>query len=309
MPGSWLGPSVPQFHDRLSSVPSALVLAVGLVVLVVVGHQVGQGEPVVAGDEVDRGDRAPAVAEIQVAGAGQPGGELRQRGVLAAPEVAHRVPVLAVPLRPQRREVAHLVAALADVPRLGDELDLGHHRVLLDHVEERGQPVHLVELPGQRRGQVEPEPVDVHLQDPVPQRIHDHLKHVRVAHQQAVAGARGVHVEPLVVADQPVVGRVVDAPEGQRRAQMVALGRVVVDHVEDDLDARLVQGPHHGLELLHLLAAAAAGRVGVVRREEPDRVVAPVVGQPAFGQDGVADELVHRHEFHRGHPEPRAGAR
>ena len=67
---------------------------------------------------------------------------------LAAPEVAHRVPVLAVPLRPQRREVADLVAAVADVPRLGDELDLRHHRILLDQVEERRQPVDLVELPG-----------------------------------------------------------------------------------------------------------------------------------------------------------------
>src|SRR5262249_50746761 len=40
--------------------PVPAVLAVGLVVLVVVGDQVGQGEPVVAGDEVNRGDRAPA---------------------------------------------------------------------------------------------------------------------------------------------------------------------------------------------------------------------------------------------------------
>ena len=43
---------------------------------------------------------------------------------LAAPEVADRVAVLAVPLRPQRREAADLVAAVADVPRLGDQLDL-----------------------------------------------------------------------------------------------------------------------------------------------------------------------------------------
>ena len=218
--------------------------------------------------------RRPSL-EVQVAGAGQPGGELGQRGVLAAPEIAHRVPVLAVPFRPQRREVPDLVAALAHVPRLGDELDLGDDRVLLDHVEERGQPVHLVELPGQRRGQVEAEAVHVHLGHPVPQRVHDHLKHVRVPHEQAVAGAGGVHVELRVVPDQPVVGGVVDAPEGQRRPQVVALGRVVVDHVEDDLDPGLVQRPDHGLELLHLLAAGAAGGVGVMRGEEADACCSP----------------------------------
>jgi hypothetical protein len=50
---------------------------------------------------------------------------------------------------PQRREVADLVAAIPEVPRLGDELDLGDHRVLLDDVEERREPVDLVELAGQ----------------------------------------------------------------------------------------------------------------------------------------------------------------
>ena len=114
----------------VAAVPVAL--PVGLVVLVVVGDQVLQGKPVVSGDEVDRGDRAPAVLLVQVAGPGEPGRELGQRGGLAAPEVTDGVPVLAVPFAPQRGEVADVVAAVAHVPRFGDELDLGYHRVLLD---------------------------------------------------------------------------------------------------------------------------------------------------------------------------------
>ncbi|CAM5589026.1 hypothetical protein SGLAM104S_04776 [Streptomyces glaucescens] len=186
----------------------AVVLPVGLVVLLVVRRQVVQGEAVVAGDEVDGGQRPPPVVLVEVGRAGQPGGELRQGARLAPPQVPDRVPVLAVPLGPQGREVAHLVAALAHVPRFGDQLHLGHHRVLLDQVEERRQPVDLVELPGQGRGEVEAEAVDVHLGDPVPQRVHDQLEHVRGAHQQRVAGARGVHVVAGVVRE-PVVLRVV----------------------------------------------------------------------------------------------------
>ena len=72
---------------------------------------------------------------------------------------------------------------------------------------------------------------------------------------EAVAGAGVVHVVTLVVIDQSVVRRVVDAAQRQRRAHVIALGGVVVDHVQDDLDAGRVQGLHHGLELLHLLAA------------------------------------------------------
>ena len=87
------------------------------------------------------------------------------------------------------------------------------HRVLLDEVEERAQPVDLVELPGQRRGEVEAEAVDVHLRHPVAQRVHDQLQHVRVPHEQAVAGAGGVVVVRRVAVDEPVVGGVVDAAE------------------------------------------------------------------------------------------------
>ncbi len=64
----------------------------------------------------------------------------------------------------------------------------------------------------------------------------------------------------------------------------------------------LVQRLDHRLELGDLLAAAAA-RVAVVRREEADGVVAPVVRQPAVLQRGVLHELVHRHQLERGDAE------
>ena len=84
---------------------------------------------------------------------------------------------------------------------------------------------------------------------------------------------------------------------------MVALGRVVVDHVEDDLDARGVEGLDHPLELLHLLAALARRGVAVVRRQEADRVVAPVVAQAALDEVRVLDELVHGQELDGGDAE------
>ena len=185
----------------------AVVLAVGLVVLLVVRDEVAQREAVVGGDEVDARRRAAAVGLVEVGAAGEAVGELAERLVLAPPVVADGVAVLAVPLRPQRREVADLVAALADVPRLGDQLHLADDRVLLDEVEERRQPVDLVELAGEGGGEVEAEAVDVHLGHPVAQAVHDQLQHVRVAHVEAVAGAGVVEVEAPVVVDEPVVRR------------------------------------------------------------------------------------------------------
>ena len=143
---------------------------------------------------------------VEVGGAGDAGGEFAQGGRFAAPEVADGVAVLSVPFRPLRREVAHLVAAGANVPRLGDELDLGDDRVLLDEFEEGGELVHVVELAGQGGGEVEAEAVHVHLGDPVAQGVHEQLQGVGLADVERVAGARVVHVVLLVALHQPVVG-------------------------------------------------------------------------------------------------------
>src|SRR4029450_7666570 len=98
------------------------------------------------GDEVDRRDRSPPVLRVEVARTGEPRREVADAVRGAAPEVAHRVAVEPVPLGPEHREVADLVAAGPDVPWLGDQLRLREHRVLVDDVEERRQPVDVPEL-------------------------------------------------------------------------------------------------------------------------------------------------------------------
>ncbi len=68
-------------------------------------------------------------------------------------------------------------------------------------------------------------------------------------HVERVAGPGVVHVLARVVGHHPVVRGVVDASERQRGAEPSAFGGMVVDDVEDHLDARGVQALHHGLEL------------------------------------------------------------
>ena len=87
-----------------------------------------------------------------------------------------------------------------------------------------------------------------------------------VAHVERVAGAGGVVVVAGVVRVEAVVAGVVDAPERQRRAEMVAFGGVVVDDVEDHLDAGVVQGADHRLELVDDLVARAGSRTRCAAR-------------------------------------------
>ena len=146
------------------------------------------------------------------------------------------------------REVADLIAALADVPRLGDELHARDHGILLDDVEERRQPIDRVQLARERGREVEAEAIHVHVLDPVAQAVHHQLQHVRRLHVQRVAGAGEVLVARRPARLQPVVARVVDAAERQRGTVMIALGGVVVDDVENHFETRGVQRADHRLE-------------------------------------------------------------
>ena len=73
---------------------------------------------------------------------------------------------------------------------------------------------------------------------------------------------------------------------------MVAFGGVVVDHVQNHLDAGIMQGVDHLTELAPLRAVVGVCRICVVGREEIQRHVTPVV---AF----VRVELKHGHQLHR----------
>ena len=170
----------------------------------------------------------------------------------------------------------------------------------MDDVEERGEPVALVQLARKRRGQVEAEAVDVHLQRPVPQAVHDQLQHARMHHVERVAGAGEIHVLARIVGHQPVVRRVVDPAKRERRPEPPALGGVVVNDVENDFDPRRVQRLHHGLELGQPAIAAGVARFG---REVADGVVPPVIDETLLHQLMVVDEGVHRHQLDRRHPE------
>ena len=88
----------------------------------------------------------------------------------------------------------------------------------------------------------------MHFLDPVAQAVGDHLQDALVGEIERVAGAGVVDVVALLVGQQPIIRRVVDALEGERRAALVALRGVIVDDVENDLDAGVVQARHHLLE-------------------------------------------------------------
>ena len=87
-------------------------------------------------------------------------------------------------------------------------------------------------------GEIETETVDVHLEHPIAQAVHHELQRARMEQVEGVAGAGEIHVEARIFRREPVVGLVIDAAKTERRAEMISFRGVVVDNVEDDLEAR-----------------------------------------------------------------------
>src|SRR6185503_2399884 len=96
----------------------AVVLAVGLVVLLLVGHEIVEREAVMSRDEVHRGPWLATALVEEIGGGSDAGSQFGQLAVLALPVGADRIAIFVVPLGPAGRETADLVAAGAAIPRL-----------------------------------------------------------------------------------------------------------------------------------------------------------------------------------------------
>ena len=251
------------------------------------------------GDVIDAGAGRAVVVMEQVGGGGHAARDFSDQAAFAAPVAPHRAAITVVPFRPLRGKRADLIAAHAEIPWLGDELDGRQHRVLPHRGQKRGIAVVSVRPARQRGGEVEAEAVDVTDLDPVAQRIHRHLQHARMGQVDRAAAAGEVVVVARIFLVEPVIGRVVDAAERQRRAEMIALGGVVIDHVEHHLDAGVVQPRHRGAERVERVVL----RIARLRREERQRVVAPVVGKLPLHQHPVVDQPVDRQQFDGGDAE------
>ena len=272
-----------------------VAFAVGFVALRGVTDQIAQGEAIVSGDVVEAGLRRAAARGEEVAASRESGRQASREACVSPPEPPGVVAEAAVPFGPARRESPELVPVpRIEIPRLGDELDPLQRWVLLDCREQRSVGVEVPLAPSERRGQIEPEAIDPHLLDPVPEAV-EHEPHDRsVMGVERVSAARAVHVPAPVRRIEAIVGRVVDAPERERRAVVAEFPRVVVDDIENDLDPCFMEPAHHVAELAHYCQAGCAGGVGRLRREVGQGLVTPVIRQPLPFQARLAEVVLDR---------------
>ncbi len=219
--------------------------------LVVVGHEVVEGEPVMTRHEVDALLGLPLLVPVERRAADHAVGKALDRAVVATEEAADIIAKSPVPFLPAvPDEGADLVHA-GRVPRLRDELGPRQCRVRFDVPEDRRARHHVARLvPLQDGRQIESKAIHVHRFDPVAETIEDHPPNDGMIGVERVPGAAVVRVARAILF-KDVVRRVVQSAEAERRAAMVPFGRVVEHDVENDLQARSVQRLDHVAELVN----------------------------------------------------------
>src|SRR5258705_11978270 len=118
-----------------------------------------------------------------------------------------------------------------------------------------------------------------------------------MTHVQGIAASRIVHVVARLSLEAAVVGRVIDAPEANRRAEMVALRSVVVNYIENYFEASRVQSTNHVLEFSNLIACRTGRRKARIGRKKSDRIISPVVTKSALQKIPIIDRMMYRHQL------------
>src|SRR5262245_2333471 len=235
----------------------------------VIADDIGQSESLVGGHKVYTRVRTTSASAIEITTAGQTHSETSDQATVSFPKTSHSVAIFGVPFGPQNGKVSNLIAAFAQVPGFRDELHLRQHRVLMYNVKESSQPIHRMELPRQCGCQIEAKSIDMHVERPVTQAVHNQLQSMWVCHVQRIAASGVIHIVAAVVR-QTIVRGVIDSAKAQGGSELVSFAGVVVNNIDDDFDPLTMKGPYHGFELRHLFAKHSRRRIAGLRRKKSD---------------------------------------
>ncbi len=180
-------------------------------------YEIAQRKAVVAGDKIDARLRPPIARRKDIRRAAKPRREFAQEARITAPKATERVAGAAVPLAKGRGESPELVAVLAQIPGLRDQLDSTQHWILMERRQPPRAPIKRAVITGQGRRKIEAKAVDLHLLDPIAQAVHHQAQGLGMAEIQAVAAATRVGVTSRVLDIEAVISGVVKAAQAQGR--------------------------------------------------------------------------------------------
>ena len=215
-------------------------------------HQVLQREPVVRRNKVDAGGRVPVVVPIQVRTAGETFGEFARSSSAPASNRACS-PGICRSIPPSPAGIARSGNRLHDIPGLSDQLDLGDDRVLENELKKADSRLTSCSSRASAAARSNRNPSTCISRHPITKAVHDHSQHIGQPRVQRIPRTGKVKVVSLVIG-KAIIFAVVNPTVGQGRAQLISFGSMVVDHIQEYFDPRLVQLLDHRPEFVYLPA-------------------------------------------------------
>ena len=160
---------------------------------------------------------------------------------------------------------------------------------MLDGRQQRRIDIETCSVSAHHGCEIKPEAIDAGARHPAPHRVHDELHDGQPVTGQRVA-ATGV-IDQLTIG-VAIIKRVVEPTETHHGATQIALARMIEDHVENDADARRMQGID-GLSNLRQPTRRQA-RIG---RHETHGIITPGIGEADLRQMPLVDPGGDRHEL------------
>ena len=150
-------------------------------------------------------------------------------------------------------------------------------------------------MAAKHRCEVESETIHTHITVPVAEAVENQLLHARMVSIKRVAATGVVYVNIWTTRLCTVIRKVVETAKRQRRAEPATLGRMVVDHIQYDLEPGIVNAAHH----IAKLRDRVRNCVALARREKRECVVTPKVFQAILDKVVFINEIVNRHQLKR----------
>src|ERR1035438_1252096 len=118
---------------------------------------------------------------------------------------------------------------------------------------------------------------------------------------EGVPGSRVIDIVALLLGHQPVVARIIDALERKSGPQFVAFRGVVVDYIQQYLNASIVEARNHLFEFAETILWIRG--IYWIRSKKPERVIAPIIFEFLVQQRTVVHERIYRQQLNRCHTE------
>jgi hypothetical protein len=81
---------------------------------------------------------------------------------------------------------------------------------------------------------------------------------------------------------------------------MIAFCRVIINYIEDHLNARSMHFLHHVFKFYYLFSGNASAGIAHIGRKKTNGIITPIIGETFFVEVAIGNKMMYGHQLNRG---------